>query len=49
MFLKKLLVVFEAANGESGRRCRNNKLERAIDGIIRGRGGKGGEVGVRIK
>jgi len=38
MFLKKGLVVFEAANGESGRRCRNTKLERAIEGIIRGRG-----------
>jgi hypothetical protein len=45
MFLIKLLVVFEAANGESGRRCRNTKFERAIEGIIRERGRKGGEKG----
>lgn len=39
MFLARFLEVLEDANAAGGRKCRNNKLERAIDGIIRGEGG----------
>jgi len=41
MFLTEFLAVLEVANCNEGRRCRSNKFERAIEGIIRRREGVG--------
>jgi hypothetical protein len=41
MFLAKFLVVLKVANCDGGRRYRSNRVGRAIEGIISGRGGVG--------
>jgi hypothetical protein len=42
MFLTKFLVLVEVANGDGGRRCLSNKVERAIEGIMRVEGERWG-------